>query len=200
MISAKVIGELREKTGAGVMDCKEALQYSKGDMPKAVDYLNRKGIASAGKKAERQTLSGSIYSYIHMEGKIGSMVEVNCETDFVARTDDFKELSKDIAMQIAAMNPLYVKREDIPADVIEKQKDIYKSEAEKSGKPQDIADKIVAGKLEKYYKDVCLMEQLFIKDDKMCIKDLVTQKVAKVGENIVIRRFARYKLGEKKNE
>lgn len=197
MISAKIITELREKTGAGVMDCKEALQNSKEDIEKAIDYLKRKGTATAEKKAGRQTSSGTIYSYIHMEGKVGSMVEINCESDFVAKTDDFKELVKDIAMQIAAMNPKYVKREDITPEEIEKQKEIYKEEAVKSGKPQNVIDKIIAGKLEKFYKDVCLIEQQFIKDDKINIKDLITQKIAKVGENIVVKRFARFKLGEK---
>lgn len=200
MISAKVIADLREKTGAGVMDCKEALQYTKGDLEKAVDYLKRKGASTAEKKSGRQTSSGSIYSYIHMEGKVGSMVEVNCETDFVAKTEDFKELIKDIAMQIAAMSPLYVKRDDIPVQAIDKEKDIYKCEALKSGKPQNVVEKIVAGKLEKYFKDTCLMEQQFIKDDKITVKDLITQKIAKVGENIVIKRFIRFKLGEKQDD
>ncbi|MFH1825513.1 MAG: translation elongation factor Ts [Candidatus Firestonebacteria bacterium] len=197
MISTKVISEIREKTGAGIMNCKEALEYSKGDLEKAIEYLKRKGISLAEKKAGRVAGAGTVFSYIHMEGKVGCLVEVNCETDFVARTDDFKELVKDIAMQITAMNPLYVKRDDIPDDVIKREMEIYRNEALKSGKPQNVIDKIVQGKLEKFYKDICLLEQQFIKDDKILVKDLVLQKIAKIGENIIIKRFARYKLGEK---
>lgn len=197
MISAKVISEIREKTGAGIMNCKEALEYSKGDIEKAIEYLKRKGISLAEKKADRVTSAGAVFSYIHMEGKVGCLVEVNCETDFVARTDDFKELVKNIAMQITSMNPLYVKRDDVPSDVIKREMEIYRDEGLKSGKPQNVIDKIVQGKLEKFYKDVCLLEQVFIKDDKILVKDLVMQKIAKIGENIVIKRFVRYKLGEK---
>jgi elongation factor Ts len=197
MISGKEIQQLREKTGAPIMNCKEALEYSKGDVEKAIEYLKRKGISFAEKKAGRETSAGMVYSYIHMDGKVGSLVEVNCETDFVAKTDDFKELVKDIAMQIAAMSPLYVKREDIPKEVIEKEKEVYRDEALKSGKPQNVIDKIVQGRLEKFYKEVCLLEQMFIKDDKITVKDLVMQKIAKLGENIVVKRFIRYKLGEK---
>jgi elongation factor Ts len=197
MINAKAVAELREKTGAGMMDCKEALTGANGDMEKAIEALRKKGLATAQKKAVRTAASGLVYAYIHMEGTVGSMVEVNCETDFVARTDDFKGLCKDVAMQICAMNPLYVKREDIPAELIEKEKQIYKEEAAKTGKPEKIIEGIVKGKLEKFCKDVCLLEQLFIKDDKQTVKDVVSAKIAKIGENIVIKRFSRFKVGEK---
>jgi elongation factor Ts len=197
MITTKMISELREKTGAGIGDCKEVLEEVKGDVAKAVDALRRKGMLKAEKKASRTASSGAIFSYIHMEGKVGVLVEVNCETDFVAKTDDFKELGKDVAMQIAAMDPQYVKKEDIPAEIIAKEKAGYAEEAAKSGKPANICEKMAQGKLDKYCKDICLMDQAFIKDDKLTIKDLVTAKIAKTGENMVIRRFTRYKLGEK---
>jgi len=197
MITAKDVAELREKTGAGMMDCKEALTAANGDTEKAIEALRKKGLATAQKKAVRTAASGLVYSYIHMEGTVGAMVEVNCETDFVAKTDDFKELCKDIAMQICAMNPLFVKRDDIPAALIEKEQQIYKEEAAKSGKPEKILDSIVKGKLDKFCKDVCLVDQVFIKDDKQTVKDLVAAKIAKIGENIVIKRFARFKVGEK---
>ena len=195
MISAKTVAELREKTGAGMMSCKEALESANGDMEKAFDYLRKKGMASAQKRAAKSVKAGIVYAYLHME-TVGAMVEVNCETDFVAKTDDFKELVKDVAMQVAAMNPKYVKREDIPAEVLEREKAIYREEVAKSGKPANIIEKIVEGKLEKYYKDFCLVDQLFIKDDKMQVKDLVAQKIGKIGENISIKRFARFKIGE----
>ncbi|OGF48345.1 MAG: elongation factor Ts [Candidatus Firestonebacteria bacterium RIFOXYA2_FULL_40_8] len=196
MISAKTVAELREKTGAGMMSCKEALEASSGDMEKAVEYLRKKGMASAQKRAAKTVKSGVVYAYLHMEGTVGAMVEVNCETDFVAKTDDFKELAKDIAMQIAAMNPLYVKREDVPAELLEKERAIYREEVAKSGKPANIIDKIVEGKLEKFYKDFCLVDQTYIKDDKIQVKDLVALKIGKIGENITIKRFARFKIGE----
>lgn len=196
MISASVVGELRNKTGAGMMSCKEALEAANGDMEKAVEYLRKKGMASAQKRAARTVKAGVVYAYLHMEGTVGAMVEVNCETDFVAKTDDFKELAKDIAMQVAAMNPLYVKREDVPAELIEKEKAIYRDEVAKSGKPANIVEKIVEGKLEKFFKDFCLVDQTYIKDDKMQIKDLIAQKIAKIGENISVKRLARFKIGE----
>ena len=196
MISAKTVAELREKTGAGMMSCKEALEAANGDMEKAVEYLRKKGMASAQKRAAKTVKSGVVYAYLHMEGTVGAMVEVNCETDFVAKTDDFKELAKDIAMQVAAMNPLYVKREDVPAELLEKERAIYREEVAKSGKPANIIDKIVEGKLEKFYKDFCLVDQTFIKDDKIQVKDLVALKIGKIGENITIKRFARFKIGE----
>jgi elongation factor Ts len=195
IISAESVKNLREKTGAGMMECKKALMESNGDFEKAVDLLRQKGLASALKKAGRTASEGLIDAYIHM-GKIGTMVEVNCETDFVARTDDFRELVKDIAMHIAAANPLYLSRADVPQDVLEREKDIYRAQV--SEKPANIVEKIVEGKLEKFYTDTCLLDQIFIKDpdQKKKIQDVVTEKVAKLGENIVVRRFARFQLGE----
>jgi elongation factor Ts len=195
LIPAELVKNLREKTGAGMMECKKALTESNGDFEKAVDLLRQKGLASALKRAGRTTSEGLIDSYIHM-GKIGAMVEVNCETDFVARTDDFKELVKDIAMHIAAANPLYLKRDDVPQDIIEREREIYRAQV--SDKPSHVVEKIIEGKLEKFYTDTCLVDQLFIKDpeQKKKIQDIVTEKVAKLGENIVIRRFARFQIGE----
>ncbi|RJO61052.1 translation elongation factor Ts [candidate division WS5 bacterium] len=195
-ISANTIKELREQTGAGMMDCKKALTEAAGDVDKALDILRQRGLAMAAKKASREASEGLIGSYIHM-GKIGVLAEVNCETDFVAKTDEFKELVKDIAMHIAAANPSCIKREDLSSDVIEKEKMIYASQVE--NKPAQVVEKIVAGKLEKFYSDTCLLDQIFVKDPegKKKIKDLVTEKVAKLGENIVIKRFVRFQLGEK---
>ncbi len=195
-ISAKVVKELRDKTGAGFMDCKKALQEANGDIEKAIDILKKKGIAKAAKKASRTASDGLIASYIHHGGKIGVLVEVNCETDFVAKTDDFKTLVNEIAMQIAAANPLYVKREDIPEDVLQREKEIYKAQALESGKPEKIVDKIVEGKIQKYYKEVCLLEQPYIRDDEKTVQDLINEAIAKLGENIVVRRFVRFVLGE----
>jgi elongation factor Ts len=195
MITADVVKELREKTGAGLMDCKRALGETNGDMEKAIDVLRQKGLASAAKKSGRSASQGLIGSYIHMD-KIGVMIEVNCETDFVARTDDFRNLVKDIAMHIAAANPLYVSREDVSAETIGREKEIYRAQIE--NKPPQVVEKIVEGKLDKYFSDMCLLDQVFVKDPegKKKIKDLVTDSVAKIGENIVIRRFVRYQLGE----
>ena len=195
-ISAKEVKELREKTGAGIMDCKAALKEAEGDMEKAIEILKKKGIAKAAKKASRVASDGLIGSYIHHGGKIGVLVEVNCETDFVAKTDDFKNLVNEIAMQIAASNPLYVKREDIPEEVLNKEKEVYRAQALESGKPEKIVDRIVEGKMEKYFKEVCLLEQPYIRDDEKTVKDLINETIAKVGENIVVRRFVRYVLGE----
>jgi elongation factor Ts len=194
-ISAELVKNLREKTGAGMMECKKALTASGGDFEKAVDLLRQKGLASAVKKAGRTASEGLIESYIHM-GKLGTMIEVNCETDFVAKTDDFKELAKDIAMHIAAANPLYLTREDVPQEVLEREKEIYKAQV--AGKPAQVVEKIIEGKLEKFFSDTCLVDQIFIKDpdQKKKIKDLVTEKIAKLGENIIIRRFARFQLGD----
>jgi len=194
-ISAELVKNLREKTGAGMMECKKALTGSGGDFEKAVDLLRQKGLASAVKKAGRTASEGLVESYIHM-GKLGTMVEVNCETDFVARTDDFKELAKDIAMHIAAANPRYLTREDIPQEVLEREKEIYKAQV--AGKPAQIVEKIIEGKLEKFFSDTCLVDQIFIKDpdQKKKVHDLVSEKIAKLGENIVIRKFARFQLGE----
>jgi len=193
-ISAELVKNLREKTGAGMMECKKALTGSNGDFEKAVDLLRQKGLASAVKKAGRTASEGLIESYIHM-GKLGTMIEVNCETDFVAKTDDFKELAKDIAMHVAAANPLYLTREDVPTEVLEREKEIYKAQV--AGKPAQVVEKIIEGKLEKFFSDTCLVDQIFIKDpdQKKKIKDLVTEKIAKLGENIIIRRFARFQLG-----
>ncbi len=196
MITAEMVKELREKTGAGMMECKKALEASNGDMEKAIVYLRERGMAAAQKKASRVAKEGLITSYIHAGGKIGVLVEINCETDFVARNDEFKELAKDIAMQIAAAKPLYVKKEDVPQDVIEKEKEIYLAQAKSSGKPEKVWDKIVEGKLESFYQEVCLYEQPFIKDSKLRIKDLIAQAVGKIGENIQVKRFVRYQLGE----
>jgi elongation factor Ts len=195
-VSVELIKDLREKTGAGMMECKKALTESSGDFEKAVDLLRQKGLATALKKAGRVASEGLIESYIHM-GKIGTMVEVNCETDFVARTDDFKGLVKDISMHIAAANPLYLNREKVPQAVVEREKEIYRAQV--SGKPPHVMEKIIEGKLEKFYGDTCLLDQIFIKDpdQKKTIKDLVTEKISKLGENIIIRRFVRFQLGEK---
>lgn len=195
-ISAEKVKELREKTGSGIMDCKEALKVAGGNFDKAIEYLREKGMSAATKKSSRATKDGAVTSYIHMEGKVGVMVELNCETDFVAKTQDFKILSKDIAMHIAAMNPLYVKAEDVPADVIESERGIYKKQALTEGKPEKIVERIIDGKLKKYYEDVCLMNQRFIKDQEMTIEKLVKNAIAKTGENIVVRRFVRYQLGQ----
>jgi len=195
-VSTDMIKDLREKTGAGMMECKKALTESNGDFEKAVDLLRQKGLSTALKKAGRTASEGVIASYIHM-GKIGVMVEVNCETDFVARTDDFRELSKDIAMHIAATNPFYLSRDDVPEDVIEREKEIYKAQVK--DKPPHVVEKIIEGKLEKFYSEACLLEQPFVKDpeQKQRIKDIITEKIAKVGENIILRRFVRFQLGEK---
>ncbi|HMK55875.1 MAG TPA: translation elongation factor Ts [Dissulfurispiraceae bacterium] len=194
-ISAEMVKELREKTGAGLMDCKRALSESGGDMEKAIDYLRQKGLASAAKKASRSATEGLIGSYIHMD-KLGVMVEINCETDFVARTDDFRGLVKDIAMHIAAANPPYISREDVSAETIEREKEIYRAQV--TNKPPQVVEKIIEGKLDKFYSDMCLLEQVFIKDPdgKKKVKDIITEKIAKLGENIVVRRFARFQLGE----
>jgi elongation factor Ts len=194
-ISAEAVRELREKTGAGMMECKKALVASAGDFEKAIDTLRQKGLATAAKKASRSASEGMIGSYIHMD-KIGVMVEVNCETDFVARTDDFREMVKDIAMHIAAANPTYLSREEVPQEVLDREKDIYRAQV--TNKPPQVVEKIVEGKLEKFFSDTCLLDQIFVKDpdQKKKIKDVVTDKVAKLGENIVLRRFARFQLGE----
>lgn len=195
-ITADIVKELREMTGAGLMDCKRALTEAAGSIDKAKDLLRQKGLAKASKKTGREASEGVITSYIHMY-KIGVLLEVNCETDFVAKTDEFKLLGKDIAMHIAAANPSYLKREDIPEEAVEKEKEIYASQV--TGKPAEIVEKIVSGKLEKFYEEACLMDQIFVKDaeQKTKIKDLVTEKIAQLGENIQIKRFARFQLGEK---
>lgn len=195
-ISAASVKELREKTGAGIMDCKKALSDTGGDLEAAVTYLREKGLAAAQKKAGRTAAEGVVHSYIHGGGKIGVLVEVNCETDFVAKTDGFLDLVKDISMHIAAASPQYVSRDEVPEDVIEAEKKIYAAQAKESGKPEKVVDKIVEGKLEKFFKDVCLLEQPFVKDPDISIEKLVIEAIAKIGENISIRRFSRFKVGE----
>jgi elongation factor Ts len=195
-ISADTVKKLREKTGVGLMDCKEALKQSNGDMEKAIDFLREKGLAKLQKRMGKVASEGSIASYIHTGGKIGTMVEVNCETDFVANTKEFQEFVKDIAMQITASNPLYVKREDVPQNVIEKEKEIYKKQALESGKPEKILDKIAEGKLEKFYQEVCLIEQSYIKNPDITTKELLEELIVKMGEKILINRFVRFQLGE----
>jgi len=195
-ISASLVKELREKTNCGMMDCKKALEEADGNIEKAVDLLREKGIAKAAKKSDRTTDEGVIATYIHPGDKLGVLVEVNCETDFVAKTDDFRALVKDVAMQIAAASPLVVRREELSEETIEKEKQIYKTNALNEGKPEKILDKIVEGRLEKYYKEVCLLEQPFIRDQDRNITDLLNETIAKLGENISIKRFCRYRLGE----
>jgi elongation factor Ts len=195
-ISAAQVKELREKTGAPMMDCKQALTEAKGDMEQAVVVLRKKGVSVAAKKATRVTSEGSVGYYIHAGGKIGVLVEVNCESDFVARTEDFKELVHDIAMHIAASDPKFVRKEDVTPEAFEREKDIYRAQAAASGKPAPIIEKMVAGKMEKFYEEVCLLEQPFIKDQTISISQLIAAKVGKLGENIAVRRFARFKVGD----
>jgi elongation factor Ts len=195
-ISATQVKELREKTGAPMMDCKQALTEAKGDMEQAVVVLRKKGVSVAAKKAARVTSEGSVASYIHAGGKIGVLVEINCESDFVARTEDFKELVHDIAMHIAASDPKYVRKEDVTPEAYAREKDIYRAQAIASGKPANIAEKMVEGKMAKFYEEVCLLEQPFIKDQTVSIAQLIAAKIGKLGENIAVRRFARFKVGE----
>lgn len=195
-ITAALVKELRERTGAGMMDCKKALSATEGDLEKAIDFLREKGLAAAAKKAGRVAAEGLVEAYIHGGGRIGVLVEVNCETDFVAKTDAFKELVKDIAMHIAATNPSYLKREEVPTAELEHEQAVLAEQARNEGKPEKIIEKMVSGRIEKYYKEVCLMEQPFVKDPDKTISDLITESIAKIGENISIRRFTRYQLGE----
>ncbi|MFH1097817.1 MAG: translation elongation factor Ts [Candidatus Desantisbacteria bacterium] len=194
-ITAAMVRELRDATDAPMMECKQALEKAEGDMDKALKILRTQGMAVAQKKASRDAKDGTVYAYLHMGGKIGVMVEVNCETDFVARTDEFKELCKDIAMHIAATNPLCVSRDQIPAEKLEEEKSIYEEQAKKSGKPEKVWDMMISGRVEKYYKDACLLEQPFVKNPDISVNDRITGYIAKVRENIVVRRFARYVLG-----
>jgi len=198
-VSASMVKQLRKKTGAPIIDCKRALIEGKGDLDKAISYLRQRSLVIASKKVKRVTVEGAIASYIHPGGKLGVMLELNCETDFVARSDEFRELTKNISMHIAALNPIYLTREDVDPKVVEKEKEIYLMQAKNSGKPEKVWDKIVAGKMEKFYSEVCLMEQPYIRDDKLKIKDIINEKIAKLGENISIRRFVRYQLGEEIN-
>jgi elongation factor Ts len=194
-IAADLVKELRVKTGAGIMDCKEALKVSNGNFEKAVDFLREKGLSAATKKSSRATKDGLVASYIHMGGKVGVMIEVNCETDFVAKTENFKTLTRDLAMHVAAMNPLYVKPEDVSEATLQREKDIYRKQVIAEGKPEKIADKIVEGKLKKFYEEVCLIKQKFIKDTNITVEDLIKASIAATGENILVKRFVRYQLG-----
>ena len=195
-ISAEMIKKLRKRTNAGVLDCKEALKGTDGDMEKAVDFLRKKGLATALKRAGRETSEGLIHSYIHTGGKIGVLVEVNCETDFVAKTDEFRSFVKNLAMHIAATRPLGIRREDIPEQVIRREEEIYRAQAVETGKPEKILDKIVQGKMEKFYKESCFLDQQYIKDPDITTQDLIHDMITKTGENITVRRFVRYQLGE----
>jgi len=195
-ISANVVKELRERTGAGMMDCKTALTETGGNIEKAIDYLREKGLAKAAKKASRSAKDGRIFSYIHNTHKIGTLVEISSETDFVAKTDEFNELGKEIAMHIAAANPLYLRPEDVPEEDIEREKAIYRQQLLDEGKPADRIDKIIEGKIRKFFELTCLIEQAYIRDTDKKINDLVVENIAKLGENIVIRRFARFAIGE----
>lgn len=196
MVTAEMVKELRERTGAGMMDCKKTLMESDGNMDKAIDILREKGLAAAAKKASRVAAEGVVESYIHGGGRIGVLVEINCETDFVAKTDEFRQFTKDVAMHIAAANPQYLDKEEVPQDVLEHEKEVLRNQALNEGKPEKIVDKMVIGRVEKYYKEVCLLEQAFVKNPDISIRQLVTEKVAKIGENISIRRFIRFQLGE----
>ncbi len=195
-ISAAMVKQLREKTGAGMMDCKNALSEVEGDVEKAIELLRKKGLATAQKRAGRALSEGMIQSYIHMTGKLGVLVEVNCETDFVAKNEDFQEFTKNIAMHIAATNPLGITPEDISQEIIEKEKEIYRAQALDMGKPENVVDKIVEGKLKKFYEESCLLNQPYVRDTDISITDLLNQMIAKIGENISIKRFVRYQIGE----
>jgi elongation factor Ts len=195
-ITAAAVKNLREKTGAGMMDCKKALVESDGDVEKATELLRKKGIASASKKSSRAVNEGRVEAYIHPGSKIGVLVEINCETDFVAKTDDFSSFSRDVAMQIAASSPTFVKRDDVDKETVERELNIYRDMAKDQGKPENIIEKIATGKLDKFYSEICLMEQSFVKDPDKTIENLVTETIAKLGENISIRRFSRFKIGE----
>ena len=195
-VDASLVKELREKTGAGILDCRKALEESGSDLDKASVWLREKGLSVAQKKAGRETNEGLVGAYIHAGGKLGVLVEVNCETDFVARTDVFQQFVKDVAMQIAATAPSYVRREEIPQEVIAAEKSIYAAQAKESGKPQAVWDKIATGRLEKFYSEVCLMEQAFVKDSGMTIDSLLKERIAEIKENITIKRFTRYRIGE----
>jgi elongation factor Ts len=195
-IAAKTVKELRDMTGAGMMDCKKALMESSGDIEKAVGILRKQGLSKAAKKADRSANEGLIYSYIHPGSKLGVLLEINCETDFVARTDDFQMLAKDIAMQIAAANPLVIERGQLDPSLIEKEKEIYRTQALNESKPEKVIDKIIEGRLSKYYQEVALLDQPFVKDEDISIKNLLNNAIAKLGENIVVRRFVRFRMGE----
>ncbi|MGI6559184.1 MAG: translation elongation factor Ts [Limnochordia bacterium] len=195
-ITASMVKELRERTGSGMMDCKKALIETKGDIEAAIDYLREQGLSAAAKKAGRIAAEGIVDSYIHMGGRIGVLIEVNCETDFVAKTDQFRAFVRDMAMQVAASRPEYVRREEVPADVLNREREVYRAAALNEGKPERIVDKIVDGRVEKFFKEVCLLEQPFIKDPDRSVEDVLKETIAQLGENISIRRFTRYEMGE----
>jgi elongation factor Ts len=195
-VTAAQVKELREKTGAGMLDCKKALEEANGDVKKAGEVLREKGLSAAANKADRIATEGTVESYIHAGGRIGVLVEINCETDFVGKTDQFKEFARDVAMQIAAANPLFVRKEEVPQEALDKEREILKAQAINEGKPEHIAEKMVEGRMKKYYEEYCLLEQQFIKDPDKTISQLVNEKVSTIGENITIRRFARFELGE----
>jgi elongation factor Ts len=195
-ISAAMVKQLREKTGAGIMDCKEALAECDGDISKSIDFLRKKGLATASKRSGRVMREGVIKSYIHTGSKLGAMVEIDCETDFVAKNDDFLEFAKNMAMHIAATNPVGIRPEDVPEEIINKEKEIYRAQAIETGKPEKIVDKIAEGKLQKFYKDNCLMSQVYVRDPSVTIDDLLSGLIAKIGENITIKRFVRFQVGE----
>tara|TARA_B100001121_G_scaffold110715_1_gene97498 strand:+ start:232 stop:825 length:594 start_codon:yes stop_codon:yes gene_type:complete len=195
-INAKTVKTLRERTGAGMMDCKKALMETDGDLEKAVDYLRKTGVAKAEKKGQRSTKEGLVFSYIHHGGKLGVLLELNCETDFVAKTDGFNDLAHNLAMQIAATNPTSISRDDMDASILNREKDIFIDQAKESGKPDDIVEKMVEGRIEKFYAESCLVEQQYIKDSERKVSDLLTEAVSTLGENIVINRFVRYAIGE----
>ncbi|MBU2701980.1 elongation factor Ts [Sporomusaceae bacterium BoRhaA] len=196
MITAQSVKELRERTGAGMMDCKKALTATEGDIDQAVDFLREKGLAAAAKKANRIAAEGVVQAYIHGGGRIGVLLELNCETDFVAKTDDFKALAKDIAMQVAANNPLFVSRDQVPDELVEHEKEVLRVQALNEGKPEKIVEKMIVGRIDKFYKEICLMEQPFIKDPDQTVTELINGTIAKIGENVSIRRFTRFQLGE----
>jgi elongation factor Ts len=195
-ITAEMIKELRAATGAGVLDCRNALQQTGGNFDKAIELLREKGLATAAKKASRDAREGIIGSYVHTGAKVAALVELNCETDFVARTPEFQQLAKDLAMQVVAARPQYIRPEDVPIEVIEREKQLYRSQLADSGKPEHVIERIIEGKLEKFYEEVCLLRQPFIRDEGMRVQDLITQSIAKLGENIIVRRFVRYELGQ----
>jgi elongation factor Ts len=195
-ISLELVKDLRQRTGAGIVDCKTALQQAGGNIEAAIDFLRKKGLATAAKKAGRIATDGLVASYIHAGGKMGVLVEINCETDFVAKTEDFQGFVKNMAMHIAAANPQFIKREDVPQEVLEKEREIYRTQALDSGKPEKVIGKIVEGKLERFYSEVCLLEQTYIKDSDLTVKEVLDGMIGKLGENIAIRRFARFQLGE----
>ncbi|MBU0986405.1 MAG: translation elongation factor Ts [Proteobacteria bacterium] len=195
-ISAAMVKQLRERTGAGIMDCKEALSACNGNIDESIDFLRKKGLATAAKRAGRAMSEGIIQAYIHMDSKLGVLVEVNCETDFVAKNEDFKEFAKNIAMHIAATNPVGIKPEDVPAEIVNKEKEIYKAQVLEMGKPEHIADKIVEGKIQKYFKESCLLSQDYVRNPDISVADLLNELIAKIGENITIKRFVRFKIGE----